>query len=117
MRNNNLRDRLLSAAEDDWVGVWELASMASSVGGMATPGDVLNSVLPVLKDALEEGLIEIGDVTNDGFQSWGLSVDESCIRIEREWRRFPNGPRLGDISCWINLTDKGKESRNGWAQR
>lgn len=109
MRNNSLRDRLLSAAEDDWVGVWELASMASSVGGVARSSEVLDLVLSALRGALEEGLIEIGDVSDDGFRSWGLAPGESCGRIEREWRQFPNGPRLGDMSCWIDLTAKGKD--------
>ena len=117
MRNSALRDRLLTAAEDDWVGVWEIASMAASVGGATASDDVLSSMLHVLKDTQEQGLIAIRHITAEGFKSWGLSADDACRRIANEWRRFPGGPRLGDISCWINLTNKGMESRSSQSRQ
>ena len=102
-------DHLLMAAEDDWVGVWELPWLATSVGGASSPEEVMELSLKAIRKALVDGLVEVGDVTELGFQPWGMLPDEACRRIEREWRRFPNGPRLGDISCWFNLTGKGRQ--------
>lgn len=102
-------DRLLTEAADDWVGVWELPWMAKSIGGVQDPEGVLNVSLRVIRETLDKGLAEVGDVTEAGFRPWGVSPDEACHRIEREWRRFPDGPRLGDMSCWFNLTERGRK--------
>jgi hypothetical protein len=102
-------DRMLQAAADDWIGVWELPWMASSVGGVSSPTEIRNLSLMVIRKALDEELLEVGDVTESGFRPWGLSPDQACSRIESEWRRFPNGPKLGDISCWFNLTERGRQ--------
>ena len=112
MTTNALIDRLLREAADDWVGVWELPWMAESTGSAGDSEKVLRLWLQIIREALKNGLIEVGDVTETGFQPWGVSVDETCLRIEREWRRYPEGPRLGDISCWINLTERGQQRIN-----
>jgi hypothetical protein len=104
-----LMDRLLKEAANDWVGVWELPWIAKSMGRAADSEEVLQLSLQIIREALENGLAEVGDVTDTGFRPWGVSTDEACLRIEHEWRRFPNGPRLGDMSCWINLTERGRE--------
>jgi len=101
-------DRLLLAAADDWVGVWELPWIATSVGGASSSDEVLRLSLAVIREALVRGLIEVGDVTEAGFRPWRASPDEACRRIEAEWRGFPNGPRLGEIACWFNLTPAGR---------
>ena len=80
--------------------------MTSTVCGVSEPNEVLDLVLRVFKDAMECGLIEIGDVTEQGFRSWGLTPTETCERIRKEWMQFPGGPRLGDMSCWVNATSK-----------
>ena len=109
MTFSSIVNRLLREAADDWVGVWELPWMARSIGGAQDPEGVLRLSLQVIRKTLEEGLIEVGDVTEDGFRPWGVSAEEACCRIEREWRRFPDGPKLGDMSCWFNLTPKGRK--------
>jgi len=102
-------DRLLMEAADDWVGIWELPWMARSIGGAQDPEGALNLSLQAIRETLDNGLVEVGDVTEVGFRPWGVTSDEACHRIEREWRRFPDGPRLGDMSCWFNLTERGRE--------
>lgn len=108
MTHRTVLDQLLQAAADDWVGVWELPWLAESAGGARGAEEVLKLSLQVIRHSLDEGLLEVGDVTEAGFRSWSASPEEACRRIEREWRRYPDGPRLGDVSCWFNLTAKGQ---------
>ncbi len=102
-------DRVLVAAEDDWLGVWELPWIAQSVGGATTPEEVRKLSLAAIREALDAGLVEVGDVTEVGFRPWQTPPSEACSRIEAEWIRLPNGPKLGDMSCWFNLTATGKK--------
>ena len=78
-------DRMLQAAADDWIGVWELPWMASSVGGVSSPTEIRNLSLMVIRKALDEELLEVGDVTESGFRPWGY------LRIRRAAGSKVNG--------------------------
>jgi hypothetical protein len=91
----------------DWIDAAEVASVARTVGGARTEHEVRELSLQLLRELLGRGLMEVGAVTESGFEPWRVAVDRALERIESEWRSLPKGPDLGDI-CWLNLTEKGQ---------
>ena len=108
MRVQAVCDSLLATARGDWVGIWEMPWLAKSVGGARDREEELQLSLQAIHHCLQEGLLDVGDVDRV-FHSWNVTPAEACERIEREWREFPDGPSLGDISCWFKLTTKGRQ--------
>jgi len=107
-------DEVLLGGFQDLVMASEVASIVSeSTGSSTTDEDSIQTSLDVIRTLLEDRLAEVGDaVLAEGgksvvFRPWSMSTDEALRRIEREWRRLPNGPNLGDV-CWFRLTDRGR---------
>ena len=63
-------------------------------------------------DALEHlilsGLMEAGDVSDDGFSPWNVEPADALNIIKTEWRKLDGPPSLGDV-CWLRNTALGEE--------
>ncbi len=62
----------------------------------------------ILEHLLLNGLMEAGDVTDDGFVPWAVNPSEALSIIKAEWRKLDELPNLGDV-CWLNNTALGDE--------
>ena len=100
--------QFLQMAADDWVGIWEVPWLVRKAGGPQDPDELLHRSMTLIRTVLQEELATVGSVTDAGFQAWDLNPDEACDRIESKWRHLSHDPRIGDMSCWFNLTEKGR---------
>src|SRR5687767_3824615 len=80
--------------------------VAQSVGGAATDEEALQTSLALIRAVLDQGLMDVGDVTDGGFFEWGLDQEQAMERIEREWRQLDRPLNLGDV-CWLANTGAG----------
>ena len=114
---NNL---LIEGLVDD-VGAYWVASVAMQVGGASTQAEVREMSLQMIREVVQQGLMDIGDTVGIGydpnllalykrveFRPWKLPFKEAMDRVEREWRALDRDPDLGEI-CWLVDTEKGKE--------
>jgi hypothetical protein len=97
---------VLDRGLDDWIDITEVASVAKTVGGAVTDAEIQELSIEIIRSVIQEGLMEVGDVTTDGFHRWGLSPDEALKRIEHDWGALGRWPYIGDI-CWLSNTEEG----------
>lgn len=95
---------LLDALADDWVYFAEVKDLIREV--TEADGDLLTSARDVAAAFVRDRVVVAGSIsTEDGFQPWTTSPEESAQRIEREVNQcLESGtePELGDI-CWFDL--------------
>jgi hypothetical protein len=108
-------DDLLVRGCDDWVDACEVASVAIEVGGAKAESDIRELSLELIRNVVQQGLMELGDVdvageweSKEGFRKWDLPIQESVNRVEREWNALGRNPTLWEV-CWLQITDKGRE--------
>ncbi|MEP6468150.1 MAG: hypothetical protein ABJC24_00105 [Chloroflexota bacterium] len=101
-----LIDELLMRGAGDWVSAAEVAWVARSIGGASTDDAVRDIALNLIREVLQTGLMEAGDITGGGFTAWELSPLESLGRIEREWQVLKRSPHIGEVG-WLANTAKG----------
>lgn len=97
-------DELVVFGEDDWIMFDDLVSIAywNDARGQEQTREF---VLALLREALERGLVTVGDI--DGvFVAWQGSVDSLVDRVDREWRRLGREPSFGEV-CWLVNTPEG----------
>ena len=82
--------------------------MAKSTGGAATQEEIRNLSLELIREAVQRGLMKIGDVDQDGFHEWNVPSDKALERVERKWLNLKEGPNLGEI-CWMSNTEQGDQ--------
>ena len=101
---SNCVNDVLKRGLDDWVDAAELAHVVRS-NGCSTPTEVREIALMVIAELLHNELMQVGDVTYDGFKEWSVTSTEALDRIAREWNSG-KGPNLGEI-CWLSNTEEG----------
>ena len=105
MAADQVADQLLVTGLDDWVHFADVFWTARNLGSTE---DVVASALEAIRQLLEGGLVEVGDVARgSGFQAWDLETSAALNRIEREWRSLGRDPYPGDIG-WLRSTPSGK---------
>ena len=104
---------LLECGLDDWVQTPEVAWISKSVGGAITLEQKRELSLRLIREVVQQGLMEIGDLLGGGgrFRKWEMSDQEALRKVEREWLALGREPNLGDI-CWLSNTEKGNEIAN-----
>jgi hypothetical protein len=110
MELDDFHKEILGECADDDIGLWVIIRHAS--GDFLYPDVVAEPVrrkaLAVIKDLLEEGLIEAGTFHKMIYNPINLSVDETIRFIEEEWDALRRSPSLGDV-CWFRATPKGEQ--------
>lgn len=106
MAASRVIDELLIRGVDDWVTAADVAWLAKSVAGATSDEDVLDVATTIIKEVMNEGLMQVGDVTDGGFFEWDLSPEDALERVIREWRTLGRSPDLGEV-CWLANTPAG----------
>jgi hypothetical protein len=101
-------DEVLLAGLDDWVMPCQVDYFAGHQRPDATPDQLIERGIRTVERMLRDGLMEVGDVTDDGFRSWDVPSAEAVSRIRSEWKRLDRRLEMGDI-CWLSNTTLGEE--------
>lgn len=108
-------DDLLMRGCDDWIQAAEVASVAIEVGGAESADKIRELSLRMIRQVVEQGLMELGDVdvagewaSKEGFRKWDLPIQEALNRVAAKWTALGRNPNLWEI-CWLRNTDKGNE--------
>jgi len=97
---------LLKRGVGDWIQAAEVASVAKSIGGASTDTEIRALAVALVRKVLEDGLMAIGDLRRDGFQSWNVPVREAVSRVDRDWTALGRSPNIGDL-FWLSNTEEG----------
>ena len=101
---------------EDWVMATDVAWVAKSTGGAAGEDLIRTLSVRLIRRVLEDGMMEIGDVTDGGFFEWNLPIDEAAELVDRKWRELGRSPNLGDV-CWLENTQKGNRRAEALFER
>lgn len=101
-----MMDELVIRGTDDWVMAAEVAHIARSMGRALGAESIRGLSIILIGRLLEDGLMEIGEVSDGGFFEWGLPIDEAIERADRAWNDLGRPPNLGEV-CWLANTGKG----------
>lgn len=103
-----LVEDVLVAGLDDWVFLAEVVWVVKSTRASIEDHDLVEETLKVIRGLLNEGLADIGDVTEGGFFEWNLPVDVAIERVRSEWKSLGRELYPGDV-CWLANTKLGDE--------
>lgn len=104
-------DEILIRGLDDWIQAAEVASIAKSTGNARGHDQIRAVTLSVVGELLRRGLVQLGQVSPDGFSPFDLSEKDLMARVDAAWVERADGPELGDY-FWLNLTDEGHKIAN-----
>ncbi len=104
-----LKIALVAEGVEDFLGLWEFLWEARETLGVTESPRDREVALDLVRDLLEEGLIQPGAPIDQGpgFDPWELSPSEALKRIEAEWDLLDDDPFTGDI-VWFVTTPKGE---------
>lgn len=103
-----LVDELVVRGTDDWVMAADVAWIITDGFSSSSEEQIFETSLGVIRIVLDRGLMEVGDVTDEGFVPWELPAHEALTRVEHKWRELGRFPDLGEV-CWLANTDLGDE--------
>ncbi len=97
-----LVDGYIEESQDDYIGLWQIASAVRRRFGAHTTGEVRQLSLQVTRKLYERGLRPGDYYLGTRFDYW---PDEGCQaaldRIEREWIKAGADPNLAEPICWF----------------
>jgi len=105
---NTLATRVLIRGLDDWVMACEVVSEIVESGIDKDDPSVSQSSIEILEHLILNGLVEAGDVSDDGFVPWAADPLVAVSLIKAGWMKLGRLPDLGDI-CWLRNTALGDE--------
>jgi hypothetical protein len=108
MTTEQLIDALLVAGLDDWLHLADVAWAAREFANGGETEDVVAVASEALAALVDQGLVEVGDVSDGGFFEWDATPEEAILRIQREWRALRREPQPGDV-CWVANTTLGDQ--------
>jgi len=111
----NIRDSVLIETTEDDVGLWSIHWHYRESGRETDKSNTRRETLELVKDLLEEELIQAGQFKDGDFELWNLSPTETIARIETEWDALQRDPTLGDI-VWFIATEKGEQEAKKLSQ-
>lgn len=107
---------ILDDGDDDWVAIDSLIAVAREYANVH--GDDFRVIsLELLRALLDEGLMEIGDLGETGFEAWPSTVDESVHRFKEGCESY-NWEPMGAL-WWLANTPAAAEwlrTHNGGGQ-
>ena len=96
---------------DDWVQAADIVGLIVEAGVPCRSDGIWPLYRSVISVVLSEGLMDIGDVSEDGFKSWKLDSDAALSKLDTEWARLDGLPDLGEV-CWLSNTEAGDAQAN-----
>lgn len=91
---------------DDWVPIDQLIWAARQETGGGPWQDYFTALLHQL---LDQGLIRIGELADEGFAPWSGDPDEIVRLVREDLARLSWEPKLGS-RAWIANTEAGDEA-------
>lgn len=71
---------------------------------------IQQAALEFIREVVEQGLFEIGDVTAErGFVRWLEPIDQAISRIERFYIDAFDDTAVWPWCCWLNMTPYGEQ--------
>jgi hypothetical protein len=85
----------------------------------ASPSEVQNETLDVIRFLVSGGYFRLGSVSDDDdrFVPWTHSLDHSMERISHVYVKHYDDPEKWMFAAWMQLTDKGDELAEAREQR
>jgi hypothetical protein len=76
----------------------------------ASPPEVQNETLELIRGLVSEGLVRLGSVSEKGgrFFAWRRSLDHSIHKISHVYVKHYDDPERWMFAAWLSLTAKGK---------
>ncbi|MFE7595473.1 hypothetical protein ACFU6K_39360 [Kitasatospora sp. NPDC057512] len=105
MVENRVFADVLIEGLDDWVPIDQLL-WAAKEGAAGRPWKAFFAEL--LRHLLDNGLIRIGELAEEGFSPWSGETDEVVRRVLEDLDGLAWEPRLGS-RAWISNTGAGNE--------
>ncbi|GAB7143541.1 hypothetical protein [Mycobacterium riyadhense] len=105
------RDEVLTDGLIDWVSLSRVNWQVIQHYPTAHLSEVQNETLELVRSMAAEGLIELGEMSNDDgrFVAWDEPLERSMQRIYEAYVTHHDN-RLGWVHrYWLNLTDKGRQ--------
>lgn len=106
MMDKQLPDELLVAGLDDWLHLADIAWSAREFARGSEKQDVIAVAVEALTELLDQGLVEIGEVSDGGFFEWDATQEAAILRVQQEWMALGRVPQPGDV-CWVANTKAG----------
>jgi hypothetical protein len=77
----------------------------------ASPSEVQNETLEVIRSLVSEGLFRLGAVSEVGqhIVAWNRPLDRSMHKISHVYVRHYDDPARWMFSAWMELTDEGEQ--------
>jgi len=105
-------NKILMSGVDDWVHIPEAVSFARDALPESDEQTALPLAVESVKQLLREGLVQVGKVTNNGFEPWLGSLDVTERRIDEAAAKATFPLLFGDL-FWICNTALGDERGGG----
>ena len=100
-------DELLARATDDWVHPADVFDVAR-FSGVADEESYVEQAIHLTSELLLQGLVIAGDLTEAGYQPWGIRPVEAAERIAAHWRADHDAAPTS-FFVWLQGTAAGLE--------
>ncbi|MEU3193754.1 hypothetical protein ABZ686_24710 [Streptomyces sp. NPDC006992] len=106
----HLAEEVIREGEEDWVMVDFLIGVSEDHAD-ANGGDFREISVALLRELLDDGLMEIGDLGESGFEAWSESTDDAIAKF-KEGCESLNWRPMGGL-WWLANTEKGAQWLHG----
>ncbi len=109
MNLGSIERQVLSAASDDYTGLWLVIRFTREAYPELGSEMIRARVLSIILELLRSRLIEAGDLSPDfrTFIPWSMSPERTVSRIDTEWELMDDEPSIWDI-VWFRTTEHGE---------
>ncbi|MBQ1161464.1 hypothetical protein KBZ21_25785 [Streptomyces sp. A73] len=97
-------EEVLREGEDDWVMIDFVIGTAEDYA-QTHGGDFREISMALLKELLDEGLMEIGELGESGFEAWEEPTEQAIEKFQRACEAC-NWKPMGGL-WWLANTEKG----------
>ena len=110
MELSETHKEILRLSADDDTGLWLIIKRVAkdAYSTTSTPKWVRRKVIEVIRDLLDNQLIEAGNPNGPNFQPLFSTTNEIIRYIEQEWDGLGRTPNIGDV-CWFRATPAGEK--------
>lgn len=102
-----LIEDVLASGVDDWLDLSLIIQIARRVG-VEDPVATRAIAIGLVAEVVMSGLVEAGEVTDDGFRPWDMTRDAALGRIIEQWLAYGVGPPTPGAICWLAVTAEGE---------
>jgi len=99
---------LLVRGLDDWLHLADLDWLVRKQLPHSADADVPNLAAEAIATLVDDGFVQVGEVTDGGFIEWDSTAADARLRIEAEWLALDHPAAPGDV-CWVANTSRGDE--------